>query len=348
MQRKGYKLAKAKTGRFELRWSEWSDERGRWLSRSVSTGTTSLAQAEAFRAEFLRQEEIADGRAASSGPTVGDLMDAYWTNHLAPSSSRNTGKVPTATKTQFGKARAWFGAMIPMDITPERVAEYRTARGVAEATTKKELGHVVAALNWAVKRRMLDAADKPHIDVGRDSAPRELFLDEDQEQEFLAMAYGRTIGKARVDPVTLFVAIALDTAARKQAILDLTWDRVDLRRGLIDFRVPGHVYTKKRRAVVPVSDRLRPVLERAKHQATSGQVFVQDIQGSYAGWVATTPYPWATPHVLRHTWATLAARSGESLENIALVLADSIVTVERVYRHHSPVWLRSTVNRRWA
>ena len=51
-----------------------------------------------------------------------------------------------------------------------------------------------------------------------------------------------------------------------------------------------------------------------------------------------------TPHTLRHSWATQAARAGVSMWEIAGVLGDTIATVSRVYAHHSPDHLRSAVN----
>jgi integrase len=50
---------------------------------------------------------------------------------------------------------------------------------------------------------------------------------------------------------SLFWLLAFGTGARTAAMLDLTWDRVDLIRRTIDYRVPGVVYKNKRRAVVP-------------------------------------------------------------------------------------------------
>jgi len=51
-----------------------------------------------------------------------------------------------------------------------------------------------------------------------------------------------------------------------------------------------------------------------------------------------------TPHTLRHTWATLAARAGVPLFQVAGVLGDTLPTVMRVYAHHCPDHLRGAVN----
>jgi integrase len=51
-----------------------------------------------------------------------------------------------------------------------------------------------------------------------------------------------------------------------------------------------------------------------------------------------------TPHTLRHTWATLAARAGVDLYAIAGVLGDTLSTVEKNYLHHAPDHLRGAIN----
>jgi integrase len=52
----------------------------------------------------------------------------------------------------------------------------------------------------------------------------------------------------------------------------------------------------------------------------------------------------ATPHTLRHTWATLAAQAGVPLWEIAGVLGDTLATVMKTYAHHCPDHLRGAVN----
>ncbi len=50
-----------------------------------------------------------------------------------------------------------------------------------------------------------------------------------------------------------------------------------------------------------------------------------------------------TPHVFRHTWATHASMNGVSLLEIARVLGDSIVTVEKTYAKFQPDYLRTAI-----
>ena len=128
----------------------------------------------------------------------------------------------------------------------------------------------------------------------------------------------------------------------------MTWDRVDLASGLIDLRDPTRHATKKRRAQVPISARLRPLLERAKREAISPYVLDGgSIRKAWTTWVMSSSFPHITPHDLRRTWATLAARAGVPLWDIAAVLGDTVEVVTKHYAIHQPEHLRSAIDARW-
>ena len=151
----------------------------------------------------------------------------------------------------------------------------------------------------------------------------------------------------------LFVWIAMETASRKRAIEELRWTQVDLRARLIHLNPAGRRQTAKRRPTVPISTALLKVLERA-YEARTGDLVLgnsSSIERPFATLcraahraTGNEKFLKATPHCLRHTWATLAARAGVSLFEIAGVLGDDVATVQRVYAHHCPDYLRSAVD----
>ena len=250
--------------------------------------------------------------------------------------------------------REHLGHRAPMELTPDVVNAYRRTRGVKDGTLRRELGALTAALNYCQGHNLITL--KPKLDLPPPSPPRVVFMTEAQEQEFwaAAMAWGDRPGQ-RGGPVDgagrrikLFVALALETAARAEAIVQLTWDRVDFEHLLIDYRVPGASMSKKRRAVVPISDRLLPVLQwGVEDQHPKAKVIgAGDIKNGWKTFVRSIGMPWVTPHVCRHTWATQAAHDGVSLLKIAQLLGDTVETVEKNYIHFQPDRLRDVVNRR--
>ncbi len=82
----------------------------------------------------------------------------------------------------------------------------------------------------------------------------------------------RLLAECHDSHLRLFVLLALNTGARRGAILDLTWPQVDLVNGLINLNPAGRVQTAKRRAMVPISDTLREALVEAQATARSPYV----------------------------------------------------------------------------
>jgi integrase len=117
-------------------------------------------------------------------------------------------------------------------------ARQREADGVAPGTILTELSALRAATRWgADKGKLLGAA--PVLELLARPEGRDRWLTRADADKLVAACKHRH--------VRLFVLIALHTAARRGAILALTWDRVDLANRLIDFREPGRARTKKRK-----------------------------------------------------------------------------------------------------
>jgi integrase len=71
--------------------------------------------------------------------------------------------------------------------------------------------------------------------------------------------------------VGLAMLLMLSTAGRVSAILELTWDRVDIERNQINLRT-GDTETRKGRAVVPINAGLRVALQEAREGVLSDHV----------------------------------------------------------------------------
>lgn len=346
MQTAGHALKRNRSGFWEVRYSEKQPD-GTWRSRTVSTRTKDRGEASEFKAALVTNEARLVQQVAV--PVLGTVLEAYV--KAVPGQDFNL------------RAPRRHLADLPVDLlTPEQVQDYTRVRtvdeGVVGSTVLRELGAVTAALNWAVSKRTfgLRADDVPAIDKPPRGNPRNLWLNEEEEPWFYACAMGLSLGQRRLHRLTRFVALGLDTAARREALMELTWDRVDFRAGKIDFRVPGAATGNKRRTVVEVSDRLMPLLERAHREwradgAHAGEpvVGVGSLRTSWESWVAGAEggrWKWMTPHLMRHSWAKLNARAGVSLFDVAGVLGDTYETVARNYLHDCPVNM-GIVNRRF-
>lgn len=269
-----------------------------------------------------------------------------------------------------------FAGLRPSQIDARVVDEYLAlrcagaiGRPASQATVRRELVMLLAAMRWCARRdRMYLHPDCiPYIDLPDVGMPRERWLAPDEIVRFFRTAARwrlrtRGFGEARrLSRVERFCYIALETAARKQAILDLTWDRVDFENNTIYFDVPRRRRTNKRRAAVPMSTLLRKILLRASRERTNNRVMgnagavwapIQHI--ALKAGLTNEPQivpagckPKATgigPNVFRHTAATQMARRGVPLFKIAKVLGNSVRMVEQVYGHHMTSDLLDAVN----
>jgi integrase len=216
-------------------------------------------------------------------------------------------------------------------------ARQRRGEGRGDGTIRRELTTLRAALRWALGERMIAGA--PAVRFPPRPAPRDRWLTRNEADRLLAGCVSHH--------VRLFVLIALHTAARRNAILELEWSQVDLAARLVHFNPPGRRQTTKRRVVVPVNDTLLASLHEAQAAAQTrfviehGRQRVGSIKKAFARSVERAGLVGVSPHVLRHSAATWMALAGVEMRKISLYLGhDSVKTTETVYAHHHPDYLR--------
>lgn len=146
--------------------------------------------------------------------------------------------------------------------------------------------------------------------------------------------------------IRLFIMLALSTGQRKTSILELTWDRVDTDRRMIDFNLPGRRITKKRRSVVPIGGNLLGALQDHKQRAMTDHVIefngqpVASIRTGFDRAAERAGLPHCTPHVLKHTAISWMAEGGYSIDQISDMTATDAATVKGIYRKFNPDYLR--------
>ncbi|MCW2763350.1 MAG: integrase [Marmoricola sp.] len=213
--------------------------------------------------------------------------------------------------------------------------DYRAKRDVRAITVRNELAIIRAGLNWAERHKIIEKA--PFIQMPPLPA---------STVGHITKADFRKLLTGAVSPhIKLFMMIAVGTGARSNAILDLTWDRVDFASGLITLNPIERVQTSKYRATVPMNAQLREALLEAKEAALSEYVIEhgrEKLASIKKGFGATAKRAGVkvSPHMLRHSAAVWQAEAGIPMTQIARFLghSDSRIT-ERVYARFSPTFL---------
>jgi integrase len=225
--------------------------------------------------------------------------------------------------------------------------EWRLGQNVTDPTVRRELAFLKAAINH--ERREERFTVVPHIDMPPQGNPRKRFLTEEEVKAVMRQPMPHRI--------KMFFILAFATAARAKAIEELTWDRVDFTNGLIDYRVPGRTYKKKRRGLVPMSDELRRRLEAAWERPTRDPADPYVIGRGPKGAVSCTyqqckevmrsagiDEAGVARHVARKTFASHALQAGVPIAKVAAVLHDNPTTAEKAYAFILPQHLVETVN----
>lgn len=233
--------------------------------------------------------------------------------------------------------KPFFGDLLPEHISNRLIAEYAQSRTVSAGTILRALGVLKAALHYAEGNRWIPIQPQFSMPV-KAPPPKDLWLTREQ--------VALLIQKAKPPHISLFIKLAVSTAARSGAILELTWDRIDFEKRLIDL---GQGHGNKRRSIVPMHDQVYEALVEARELAQSDFVIefmgkpVQSIKKAFARLCADCKIK-GSPHTLRHTAATWMVMAGVPLSEVARMLGDSERTVERVYGKHAPDYLRRAVS----
>ena len=257
-----------------------------------------------------------------------------------------------------------FGGMRVSQITREDSRNYFKLRSAgvigrnkaATGTIRRELQSLRACFNFMCKgvepkERRINAESLPYIELPPESLPRDRVLTEDELQilqdkclTHCEQMYGRKSN--RMSRISRFIWLAMETAQRKTSILELTWSRVDFDKGLITFLPEGRAQTTKRRVPLPMSTRLRVILERAYQERISDLVLdnSSNIDHHMRKLADELGIKGLTAHVFRHTWATRKAMAGLELRKIAMFLGDTVETVSKNYLHLTPDYLADAVD----
>lgn len=313
-------------GRLNGRYTvEWVGDDGKRRRFRLAAHTAKEAESEA-------RDRILKETAPARGVTVAQLWGAY-KDHLGQ--RRQAQKMADMEKAVLPA----FGHLTPDQITIADCRSYiaqRREKGRKDGTIRSEMGGVKMALSWAHKARLI--ARVPAIELPPVPQPRERYLD---RTEIAALIDGAG------DPhIRLAMLLMLTTAGRVGAVLELTWDRVDMQRRLIRLAT-SDIGPRKGRATVPINDTLMAALKAAQPGALSDYVVeyaggkVGSIKTGFNAAVRRAGIAHCTPHDLRRSAGRLMVENGVPIEEVAQFLGHSNPDITRkFYARFSPDYLR--------
>lgn len=247
----------------------------------------------------------------------------------------------------------------------------KAGRTIKVSTAKRELVTLSAALNWCVRNKHDDdqvILTRPaFVHLPQIGERKEQWLDRSKLAALLWGALGWNIKTGKRDRTRInrhlarFMLIYFYTGTRHTAILRLQWlanvngGWFDLDAGILYRRPQDAIETNKKRTPCPIPDRLMPHLRRWRRLSAryviefDGKPITTKIRRAWAGARELAGFgPDVTPHVLKHSCATILLREGKTTRQVAGVLGTSEQVIENTYGHHAMDEKRATFNDVWS
>ncbi|MGA8888087.1 MAG: site-specific integrase [Pseudolabrys sp.] len=332
---------------------------------STSAGQGERSKAEIALANYLlknRRPAFGDGH--PDQVLIGDCLSAYCEKH-GPTIAR-----PDGLAIEIERLAEFFGDRLLAEITETLCREFvdwrcaqtdkratkSKGRTIKPTTARRELVTLSAALNWCFRNKHLGRPTV--VMLPKVAKRRERYLTRSQVAALLwaALGFNRdgTRNRFRINRhLARFILISLYTGTRHDAILRLQWMAstsggwFNLESGVLYRRPQDAIETNKR----PIPPRLMPHLQRWRRLSTQyvieydGKPIASQLRRAWTGARQMAKLgPEVTPHVLKHTCATLMLQNRVITWDVAGVLGTSEAVIRKTYGHHCVEHLRRAVD----
>lgn len=310
-----------------------------WRDNSGARKRTRLIQEDLPEEDArLALDRFADASKAvartAASHTVGGLWDMWLADRKLDGFKNDTYDA------HWVALKPFFAGRAPDLISRQDCRDYARQRfeaGRSASTVHTELSKVRACLRWAHEEKLI--GPPPKIWLPMPSRPRERVLTPEEAVALIIAA------RDHCRPyVHLFTALLFATGGRHKAILDLTWDRINFDRGVIDLDEdippdPMNKSWRKGRAEVAMSSMVRPLLEVAYRGRLSDHVIehggkrVDSCRKGFASACKHAGLVGVTPHTIRHTCATWLHGKVQTAFTAQLLGHRDEATTRMVYTH---------------
>lgn len=312
----------------------WFDNETR-QTRRAALGTTDAAEAEKLLTAWYVKNVV---RPESTGEAMSlyECVQSYYHNHAV------TVRAGTRIKYQLGHIEPFFKGMTVAEAckpqTMERFVDVMKAKGLKASYINNTIFIIKAAVNRAWKRGEIER--QYHIQAIKNGSKEPMGepLEPGQWASMLEVASPH---------IARMIMLGLGTGARPEAVCELTWDRVDLKAGLITLNPREREQTKKHRPIVRIPPTLREWLEGEERD---GEYVVQfrgqPTRRYHDSWKRTRTKAEigerVTAYSMRHTVARWCRSEGVPAWSVSAQLGHSAggrTSITERYAPYSPDYL---------
>ena len=335
-------------------------------NKTLASAWAKKTEAEISEGRYLDKQE-------STKHTVKDMLKRYELE-VMPNKAHST---VLAQRSHITYWKDEIGNLTLAEISSALLSEHKgkllhtkTSRGAkrAHSTVNRYMALISHALTIATKEWQW-ITENPALNVGnlKEDNERVRFLSEDEEVDGEVIKGERTrlLEASRAsDNKALYpaVVLALSTGARRMEIMNLRWQDIDFKRGMVTLHttknkerralyLTGHALelVKELRKVRRIdSDLLFPAKAKKKKE---GQKVIQritrpvDLKRSFATALKKADIEDFRWHDLRHSSASYLAMNGASLAEIAEILGHKTLQMVKRYSHISESHAHSVIEK---
>jgi integrase len=309
-----------------------------WFRNMVAGKRTSVSLGTGVLEDAIKaiKKYRANPHAPKSG-TVAALQDAF----LADKTRENRYTESTKRAAQISlKLLGDFAAGVPVTAISTRTIQrwFDAKRNESsEATAQAHLYRTRSFFKWCTKKKLLVTNPCDGVAMGRVSRRGRLRFCTAAERDLL-------INSVTPSDHDLAVVLWLGfyCGLRRGEICEARKDWIDRTSGMFHVRRTESFRPKDREErAIPIANQFSDFLETfsvlSEYLIAGGKtlrgrsLYRYDFRKPFETHVKKCGLPWVTPHVMRHTFASLLASSGVSIYKIALWLGDDVRVVQRHY-----------------
>lgn len=308
-----------------------------WYKRKRYRKITQLNRSETVKAGYnkLRElEKVSLGVISEEEPQAPVLFETFADEFIKKHSELN--KRPASVRSDRNSLthlKPYFKNKYLAAISPELVEGYKASRKghVSPASINRELALLKTIMAKAVEWRRIS------VNPIAGKAVRK-FPEGEKEMRFLTAVESRRLINSATGHLKPFLIIALNTGMRRNEILTLKWENLDINKGEIVVR--PEVSKSKKRRVVPMNGEVAAAI--LKIEKRSPYVFfnpetnknVRDIKGPFLTAKTRAKIKGQLRvHDLRHTAASWMIEDGTDIITVKEILGHASVITTQKYCH---------------
>jgi integrase len=267
----------------------------------------------------------AELRALRHGSTMEKLCDEYISDMQ---SGKLNGKKISTIKTDISRIETHIkpalGKRKVVSVTQENVEQFMHALNPGSA--RRVTGLLGAIFSYSIKRKMRETNPVHGLDKPADVKRMRRLAESEYVQLWSALEFEKNVA------ADIFLLLAV-TGFRSGEAKNLQWKEVDLERQTV---ILGD--TKTGVSIRPLSGAAIEIIKRQK-QSCAPYVFAhlhnKPVNNLRPWWLKLNMVGDVSPHVLRHSFASLGADLGLSDNTIASLLGHKVQSITSRYMHGS-------------